>query len=116
MPPALSTTVLSRRCVRTKRKPGLEEMSGKKIFQLIVLFTCIFAASVHAQTAWPTRPITMIVPYSAGGGADPVARLPGDGIGKLLGQSIIVEFRPGANATIGTRDVAKAAPDGYTIL
>ena len=91
-------------------------MSDKKILRLIALFACILAGSAHAQTAWPTRPITMIVPYSAGGGADPVARLLGDGIGKLLGQSIIVEFRPGANATIGTRDVARAAPDGYTIL
>src|ERR1700689_3805054 len=82
----------------------------------LVAAVLVAAAPAHAQSAWPTRPITMIVPYSAGGGADPVARLLGDGIGKLLGQSIIVEFRPGANATIGTRDVAKAAPDGYTIL
>lgn len=92
-------------------------MSCRTMHRLIGLFAgVLLTVSAHAQTAWPTRPITMIVPYSAGGGADPVARLLGDGIGKLLGQSIIVEFRPGANATIGTRDVAKAAPDGYTVL
>lgn len=74
------------------------------------------APAVAAETWQPTRTITMIVPYSAGGGADPVSRMLADGIGKRLGQSVVVEFRPGANATMGTRDVVKAKPDGYTIM
>ncbi len=73
------------------------------------------AAPAMAQT-WPTQPITMIVPFSAGGGSDPVARMLAEGLGKALGQPVLVEFRPGGSATLGTNDVAKAKPDGYTIM
>jgi tripartite-type tricarboxylate transporter receptor subunit TctC len=65
---------------------------------------------------WPTRPITVVVPFAAGGGSDPVARRMFEAIGKKLGQNIVIDFRPGASATIGTRVVATAKPDGYTLL
>jgi tripartite-type tricarboxylate transporter receptor subunit TctC len=66
--------------------------------------------------AWPTKPVRIIVPYPAGGIVDLMARAVGDGLGAKLGQPVIVEPRPGADASIGTDAVAKADPDGHTIL
>lgn len=72
-------------------------------------------ASAVAQT-WPTKPIQAIVPYSAGGAADIIARTAFDQLAKQLGQPIVVENRLGAGGTIATATVARANPDGYTIL
>src|SRR5207237_7730643 len=67
--------------------------------------------------AFPTRPITMIVPYAAAGSADVVARPVAAEMSKALGQNVVVELRPGAGGNIGAEYVAKSArPDGYTIL
>ena len=71
--------------------------------------------AAHAQ-AWPARPITMIAPYPAGGGVDTVARLLADQLGPRLGQSITVDNKPGAGATIGATALARSAPDGYTMM
>src|ERR1700742_648833 len=71
------------------------------------------SGNAFAQT-WPNRPIRMIVPYTPGGYTDLMARLVGQKISDALGQPIIFENKPGANAIIGTDVVAKAAPDGYT--
>ena len=68
-----------------------------------------------AQT-YPDRPITLVVPYPAGGGNDVLARLVAEKMSKPLGQSIVVENRGGAGGTIATRQVAKSPPDGYTLL
>jgi len=65
---------------------------------------------------YPTRPITMIVPYPAGGPSDVVARIMADGMGRVLGQNIIIENVGGAGGTIGTARAAAADPDGYTLL
>lgn len=65
---------------------------------------------------WPSQPITMIVPFSAGGGSDPVARLLAEGLGESLGQPVLVDFRPGGSATVGTSFVAQSKADGYTIM
>ena len=70
---------------------------------------------VHAQN-YPTRPITMIVPYPAGGPSDVVARIMADGMGKVLGENIIIENVGGAGGTIGTARAAAAEHDGYTLL
>ena len=72
-------------------------------------------APAVAQTAYPTKSITLVVPAAAGGPTDTVARLIGESMGKTLGQSIIVENIGGAGGTIGMARVAKAAPDGYTV-
>ncbi|HEY0852219.1 MAG TPA: tripartite tricarboxylate transporter substrate binding protein [Bradyrhizobium sp.] len=72
-----------------------------------------WAADVSAQ-GWPNRPIRMVVPYTPGGYTDLMARLVGQKIADALGQTIVFENKPGANAIIGTDTVAKAAPDGYT--
>ena len=69
-----------------------------------------------AETTWPTRPVRLIVPYAAGGGTDFFARLAGTAMSATLGQQIVVENRPGAGQQIGVNAVAKAAPDGYTLL
>lgn len=70
----------------------------------------------EAQAPYPNRPIRAIVPFAAGSATDIVARAFGDQISKTLGQSIVIENRPGANGMIGANAVAKADADGYTIL
>src|SRR5262249_52817944 len=68
-----------------------------------------------AQAAWPERPITMLHGLAPGGGADANARIAADGLSKLLGQTIIVESKPGAGTTLASAQLARAVPDGYTI-
>jgi tripartite-type tricarboxylate transporter receptor subunit TctC len=79
---------------------------------LAVLLVC--AGSAQAQS-WPNRPIRMVVPYTPGGYTDLMARLVSEKMAVALGQPVVIENKPGANAVIGTDSVAKAAPDGYTI-
>ena len=74
------------------------------------------AAPASAQATFPNRPIRLIVPYPPGGGTDYFARLVGGAMAPSLGQPVIVENRPGAATIIGAESVARAAPDGYTIL
>jgi tripartite-type tricarboxylate transporter receptor subunit TctC len=69
---------------------------------------------LHAQDAWPTRPITFVVPYGAGGYTDLVARLTGHYVEKILGKPVIVDNRAGAGGIVGTQAVVNAAADGYT--
>ena len=73
------------------------------------------AGTAGAQT-FPSRPVTLVVPFPAGGALDAVARPMAEGMRKILGQPVVVENVPGAGGTLGTGNVAKAAPDGYTIL
>ena len=73
------------------------------------------ALPVAAQD-YPTRPITLVVPFPAGGGNDALARVVAEKMSRTLGQQVVVENRGGAGGTIGTRAVAKDTPDGYTIL
>jgi tripartite-type tricarboxylate transporter receptor subunit TctC len=66
--------------------------------------------------SYPARPVTIVVPTTAGGGTDIIARLIGDQLSKQLGQAFVIENKPGAGLVVGTAAVAKAAPDGYTLL
>jgi tripartite-type tricarboxylate transporter receptor subunit TctC len=74
------------------------------------------AGPAFAQDGYPNKPIRIVVPYTAGGGVDTVARLIGDRMSKTLGQPVIVDNKPGASGMIGAAAVAKSAPDGYTLL
>lgn len=81
---------------------------------LVALVVAVVWAGTASAQSWPNRPIRMIVPYTPGGYTDLMARLVGQKVADALGQTIVFENKPGANAIIGTEVVAKAAPDGYT--
>jgi tripartite-type tricarboxylate transporter receptor subunit TctC len=72
-------------------------------------------APTRAQDAYPSKTITMIVPFPAGGSTDVIGRLVADGLRTVLGQSVVVDNRAGAGGSLGTAAIAKALPDGYTI-
>jgi tripartite-type tricarboxylate transporter receptor subunit TctC len=72
--------------------------------------------SARAEAAWPNRPVQVMVPYPPAGGADTTARILYAKVGAILGQQFVIENRGGAGGTIGEAVVAKAAPDGYTLL
>jgi tripartite-type tricarboxylate transporter receptor subunit TctC len=74
------------------------------------------ARDASAQGAWPDRPIRVIVPFAAGGNADVIARILQPRLQERLGQPVVVENRPGAGGSVGAEAVARARPDGYTLL
>lgn len=82
---------------------------------LLAAFSLLGASVTLAQT-WPTKPIHIVVAYAPGGAVDTIARLTGQKLSERLGQPVIVDNKPGAGANIGMDAVAKAAPDGYTLL
>jgi tripartite-type tricarboxylate transporter receptor subunit TctC len=93
-------------------------MTRRAIFALAAVLG--LATSAQAQTSpaqiWPSSPIRLVVPFAPGGGADLMARILADPLSKRLGQPIVIENKPGAGATLGADFVAKAQPDGYTLL
>src|SRR5688572_2785094 len=83
--------------------------------RFLALVAALFFSTAFAQE-YPNKPIRVIVPYAAGGLPDTMARLVGAKMGEALGQQIVVDNRGGAGGIVGTTEVAKAAPDGYTLL
>lgn len=83
---------------------------------LFASLAVLFAAGVSAQTAWPTRPVSLIVPFAAGGPTDVVARSLANSMSKTLGQTVLVENKLGAGGTVAAAYVARAQPDGYTFF
>ncbi|HUM13487.1 MAG TPA: tripartite tricarboxylate transporter substrate-binding protein [Myxococcaceae bacterium] len=81
-----------------------------------LIFAAALAAPISGRAAYPERPITLIVPFAAGGPTDVVARIVGENMGKTLGQQLLVENVAGAGGTTGTTKAAQAAPDGYTLI
>ena len=81
---------------------------------LTILLTTAGALAAGAQD-YPSRPITLIVPYAAGGGNDVMARAAADKMSRTLGQQVVIENRGGAGGSIATRQIARSAPDGYTL-
>ncbi len=88
-------------------------LSIRTLAALALSFTLIEPALAQA---WPAKPISLIVTYPAGGGADAMARLIAPKLGDALGQPVVIENKPGASGQIGASAVAKAAPDGYTLM
>jgi tripartite-type tricarboxylate transporter receptor subunit TctC len=82
----------------------------------IIIAAAVAFAGTASAAEYPDRPITVIVPYAAGGSSDVLGRLLGERLSKSLGQPIVIDNRAGAGSRIGTEIAAKAAPDGYTLL
>ncbi len=80
-----------------------------------LLLAALFAAPAIAQDSYPSRQVSLIAPYAAGGSIDLIARLLAEGLTARLGQTVIVENKPGGNGVIGIREAMKARPDGYTL-
>jgi tripartite-type tricarboxylate transporter receptor subunit TctC len=87
-----------------------------KCLALTLALALLVAASDTRADDYPSQPIKLIVPYAPGGGADAVARIVGKRVSETIGQPIVIENRGGAGSIIGTEDVHKADPDGYTLL
>ncbi|WP_431049313.1 tripartite tricarboxylate transporter substrate-binding protein [Roseateles sp. L2-2] len=88
---------------------------AKKVLAVTVT-TAAMALATAASAAYPDKPITMVIPYATGGSTDVIGRLIAEAMTRDLGQQVIVENAGGAGGTIGTAKVARAAPDGYTVL
>src|SRR5258707_7626525 len=82
----------------------------------LLLFAALFATAAHAQAPFPSRAIRLLVTIPPGGAPDISARLIAQYLGATLGWSVVIENRPGANGNIAAEQVAKAPPDGYTLL
>ena len=95
---------------------ALAEGHAVQVFAAIVLTSVLASTTVRARDDYPSRPVQMIIPFSAGGPTDIVGRVMGAKMGELLGQQFVVENKTGAGGNIGAEAVAKATPDGYTIL
>lgn len=89
-------------------------LSRRRIVQATGAALATAALPALAQSGWPSRPIRIVVPYTAGGFTDQMARLLTVGLQKQLGQPVVIDNKPGANSIIGVDAVAKAAPDGHT--
>ncbi|HET7402568.1 MAG TPA: tripartite tricarboxylate transporter substrate-binding protein, partial [Usitatibacter sp.] len=85
-------------------------------FARVFAAACVALAPAAFAQAWPTKPVHIIVAFAPGGPVDVVARLVGNKLGDILGQPVVVENRPSATGNIATQVVAKAPPDGYTVL
>ncbi len=97
-------------------KSALSRLGFIAVFAGLLTAGVAVRAEPAAADDYPSRPIQLVVPYPAGGGNDVLARLVAAKMSATLGQPIVIENRGGAGSTIGTRDVARSAPDGYTLL
>lgn len=103
-------------CNRVRLLANAVKSVMRKGGAIMALCAVGFAGPAAATNSWPERPVTIIVPFSAGGATDIVARLIGASLSEQWAQSVVVENRTGAGGNIGTGLVASAKPDGYTIL
>lgn len=102
--------------------PSAPYLETKQMTRRAILATAIaaclaaVAGGAHAQDAYPGKPIRLVVPYPAGGGADGLARMIGAKLSDALGQSVVIDNKPGANTMLASSEVARAPADGYTLL
>src|SRR5271168_3108927 len=99
------------------RRGATMELPRRKFLQLVGVAAAApaFSRIATAQTTYPTRPITMIVPAAAGGATDVTARIVAEYMSRTLGQQVVIENIAGAGGTIGSTRAMRANPDGYTI-
>ena len=90
--------------------------SRRNVLRAAAAGVAAFSLGSHAQSGWPTKPVTMIVPFPAGGGTDAFARPMSAQFARLTGKQLIIDNRGGAGGTLGASIAAKAAPDGYTLF
>lgn len=93
----------------------MNSLKGIIAIALSVLSICVFGSTAHAQS-YPDRTVRIVIPFTAGGGADNIGRLLAENLQKSLGQPFVVDNRPGGGANIAHELVAKSAPDGYTLI
>ncbi|MDN8615089.1 Bug family tripartite tricarboxylate transporter substrate binding protein [Variovorax ginsengisoli] len=87
-----------------------------RIFSLLIALVALWTSSIVSAQSYPNKPIRVIVPYQAGQGTDVATRYLAEHLGRALGQALVIENRAGAGGNIGAAEVARAAPDGYTLL
>jgi tripartite-type tricarboxylate transporter receptor subunit TctC len=97
-------------------RPTLFRESATIGFYVTLALANLQAPVLATDTSYPSHPVRVIVPYSPGGSSDTVARIVGQKLGEMLGQQFVIDNRPGASGSLGRELVAKAAPDGYTLL
>jgi tripartite-type tricarboxylate transporter receptor subunit TctC len=93
-----------------------ESLNRRDILRAAVAGAAVYSTTGHAQSSWPTKPVTVIVPFPAGGGTDAFARPLAASFTRQSGKSLIIDNRGGAGGTVGASIAAKAAPDGYTLF
>jgi tripartite-type tricarboxylate transporter receptor subunit TctC len=98
------------------RSVELEISMRTRVFLFLLLTIPALVCSAQPRTDYPTKFVRFIVPYAPGGSSDVLARALGQKLGEALGQSFVVDNRPGAGSMIGTDVAAKATPDGYTLI
>src|SRR2546426_11865001 len=103
------------RNISISRAGWLKPMTLHTFGGIVVAFA-LASAGVKAEDRYPSKPVRIVVSFAAGGPTDTVARIMGTKMGELLGQQFVVENKAGAGGNIGAEQVAKSAPDGYTLL
>jgi len=83
---------------------------------LLVSLFCVLASTASAQDAYPNRPVKVIVPYAPGGAVDIVTRIVTEQMRQTMGQPFVIENKPGAFGILGVEEMARAKPDGYTLM
>ena len=114
-PTSASEQELWKPVIAQDRHEGEMTMRAMQSSVRCIALAMVLAAPARAQDAYPSKPITMIVPFAAGGSTDVIGRVIAEGLRQVLGQTVVVDNRGGAGGSIGTAAIARAQPDGYTI-
>ena len=102
--------------MRTSSHAAARRLTLSRLAAILLAAASFALPSITHAQVWPARPITMIAPYPAGGGVDVVARMIAERLGPRIGQTITVDNKPGAGATLGGAALARSVNDGYTIM